>query len=275
MSKQTITRRALLKSALASPFVAGLFGCRASGTDSTALATGDRLLDLVIVDANIITMDDARPRAEAVAIKNGRFIAVGSSSDIRALARPGTHTLSLRGKTVLPGLIDAHTHVASSGRETYLSLDLGLSSLAAIKQAIKDAAAKKPKGEWITGNQYDDRKTDLNRFITRFDIDDVSPDHPVFITDRSHHISIANSVALRMAGLTKQVQDPSGGKYDRDPKTGELTGVMRELATEPVRKLVPPPTREEAKRAAFRCVTLWPGPASRPCTMQWSTKSTS
>ena len=252
MSKQTITRRALLKSALATPLVAGLLGCRASDTDSAALATGDRLLDLVIVDANIITMDDARPRAEAVAIKNGRFIAVGSSRDIRALARPGTQTLSLPGKTVLPGLIDAHTHVASSGRETYLSLDLGLSSLAAIKQAIKEATAKKPKGEWITGNQYDDRKTDLNRFITRFDIDEVSPDHPVVITDRSHHISIANSVALRMAGLTKQVQDPSGGTYDRDPQTGELTGVMRELATEPVRKLVPPPTREEAKRAAIQ-----------------------
>ena len=231
MSKQTITRRALLESALATPLVAGLVGCRSSGTDSAALATGDRLLDLVIVDANIMTMDDARPRAEAVAIKNGRFIAVGSSRDIRALARPGTQTLSLPGKTVLPGLIDAHTHVASSGRETYLSLDLGLSSLAAIKQAIKEATAQKPKGEWITGNQYDDRKTDLNRFITRFDIDDVSPDHPVVITDRSDHISIANSVALRMAGLTKHVQDPSGGTYDRDPQTGELTGVMRELAS--------------------------------------------
>ncbi|NOT53515.1 MAG: amidohydrolase [Deltaproteobacteria bacterium] len=252
MPKQTITRRALLEAALATPLVAGLLGCSASDTDAAALATGDRLLDLVIVDANIITMDDARPRAEAVAIKNGRFIAVGSSRDIRALARPGTQTLSLRGKTVLPGLIDAHTHVASAGRQTYLSLDLGLSSIAAIKQAIKEATAQKPKGEWITGNQYDDRKTDLNRFITRFDIDEVSPDHPVVITDRSNHISIANSVALRMAGLTKQVPDPSGGKYDRDPKTGELTGVMRELAAEPVRKLVPPPTRADAKRAAIQ-----------------------
>src|SRR5882672_11055292 len=107
MSKQTITRRALLESALATPLVAGLWGCRSSATDSAALAIGDRLLDLVIVDANIITMDDARPRAEAVAIKNGRFIAVGSSNDIRALARPSTQTLSLPGKTVLPGLIDA------------------------------------------------------------------------------------------------------------------------------------------------------------------------
>ena len=145
MSKQTLTRRALLKSALATPLVAGLWGSRASDAESAALATGDPLLDLVIVDANVITMDDARPRAEAVAIKNGRFIAVGASSDLRALARPGVQTLSLSGKTVLPGLIDAHTHVASSGRQTSLSLNLGLSSLAAIKQAIKGFCQKSPQ----------------------------------------------------------------------------------------------------------------------------------
>ena len=152
--------------------------------------------DLAIVDANIITMDDTLPRAEALAIKNGRFIGVGSSREIRALAGSGTETLSLRGKTILPGLIDAHCHVASSGRETFLALNLGLPSLAAIRQAIKDAAARTPKGQWITGNQYDDRKTDLDRFITRFDIDEVSPDNPVVVTERSGHISVVSTARL-------------------------------------------------------------------------------
>src|SRR5437870_231303 len=143
MSNQTVTRRALLQSALSTPLLAGLAGCRSSGASSAERAAGDRPLDLAIVDANIVTMDEARPRAEAVAIENGRFIAVGSSSDIRALATPRTQTLSLRDKTVLPGLIDAHTHVAWAGRETYLSLNLGLSSITAIKQAIKEAVGRK------------------------------------------------------------------------------------------------------------------------------------
>jgi predicted amidohydrolase YtcJ len=223
MSKQAITRRALLETALATPLLGGLAGCGRS----SAGTPGRRAFDLAIVDANIITMDDAQPRAEALVIKSGRFISVGSSNEIRALAGSATETLSLRGKTILPGLIDAHCHVASSGRETFLALNLGLPSVAAIRQTIKNAAARTPRGQWITGNQYDDRKTDLNRFITRFDIDEVSPDHPVVVTERSGHISIANSVALRLAGLTKHAQDPPGGKYDRDPKTGELTGVMR------------------------------------------------
>ena len=103
MSKQTVTRRALLESALATPLIAGLAGCRSSGAGSEEQqGTGDRSLDLVIVDANILTMDAARPRAEAIAIGNGRFVAVGSSREIRALATPRTPTLSLQGKTVLP-----------------------------------------------------------------------------------------------------------------------------------------------------------------------------
>jgi predicted amidohydrolase YtcJ len=254
MSRQAMTRRTWLETALATPLLSGLAGCSRSGagTATHGAIAGGGALDLAIVDANIITMDGAKPKAEALAIKSGRFVAVGSSSEIRALAGSGTETLSLRGKTILPGLIDAHCHVASSGRETFLALNLGLPSVAAIRQAIKDAAARTPRGQWITGNQYDDRKTDLNRFITRFDIDEVSSDHPVVVTERSGHISIANSVALRLAGLTRDAQDPPGGKYDRDPKTGELTGVMRELATEPVLKLIPPPTRADAKRAAIQ-----------------------
>lgn len=253
MSGSSIPRRAFLESALATPALAGLIG--------TGLRTGAMPppqspgTDLAIFDANIITMDPARPRAEAVAIKNGRFVAVGSSKEVRALITRGTQTMSLRGKTILPGLIDAHAHVAQSGREVYLTLDLGLTTVAAIKKAIKDEAARKPKGEWISGNQYDDRKTDLNRFITRLDIDDVSPDHPVVITDRSGHISLANSVALRMAGLTRDSADPPGGKYDRDPRSGELTGVMRENAREPVFRLVPPPTRNRRRSG---CAAPWP-----------------
>lgn len=252
MSSQDPTRREFLESALATPVLAGLAGAASIRGERPPNAPKGPAVDLAITDANIFTMDPAGPRAEAVAIKNGRFIAVGSSSEIRALAGAGTPVLSLKGKTILPGLIDAHTHVASSGRSIYLSLNMGLTTLAAIKQAIKDDAAKKPKGTWITGNQYDDRKTDLDHFLTRFEIDDVSPEHPVIITDRSGHLAVANSFALKLAGLTRDTPDPAGGKYDRDPRTGELTGVMRELATGPVYQLVPPPTREDARRTAVQ-----------------------
>jgi predicted amidohydrolase YtcJ len=256
MSGDAISRRTLLESVLATPFlsspVRGGLGKSVWATPTPQPATSSPVGDLVLLDANVITSDPSQPRAQAIAIKDGRFTAVGSSQEIRALATRGVQTISLRGKTILPGLIDAHTHVASSGRETYLALNLGLPTLAAIKQAIKEAAGRTPNGQWITANQYDDRKTDLNRFITRFDIDDVSPNHPVVITERSGHIAIANSMALRMAGLSRDTQDPDGGKYDRDPASKELTGVMRELAMEPVRRLVPPPTREDAKRTAVR-----------------------
>jgi predicted amidohydrolase YtcJ len=252
-----ISRRALLQSALTIPAVAAFAEGAPASARLSRPAGGQprsaeplRVPDLAIFDATIITMDERQPRAEALAVKNGRFLAVGSSRDVRAAIARDTPTMSLAGRTILPGLIDAHCHVASSGRESFLALDLGLPTLAAIRDAIRQETARRPKGEWIQGSKYDDAKTDVKRFLTRYDIDDVSPDHPILITDRSGHISIANSVALRLAGLTKDTPDPPGGKYDRDRRTGELTGVMREHAGEPVHRLVPEPTRAEAKRGA-------------------------
>lgn len=211
--------------------------------------------DLVVVRGNVVTMNPRQPRAEAVAVKDGRFLAVGSDADIRHLARAGTPVHDLGGKTVLPGLIDAHTHGAYSGKINLLRVDLGVSTLAEAKERLRAWAANVPPGRWIQGGKYDDTKLDVKRLLTRKDLDEAVPNHPVFVTDRSGHLFIANSRALELAGLKRGSPDPEGGTMDRDPATGELTGVLRERAGEAVSKLIPPFTRDEVLKATIYQLT--------------------
>jgi predicted amidohydrolase YtcJ len=152
----------------------------------------------------------------------------------------------LRGKTILPGLTDAHLHGASAGAQRLLTVDAGVTSLAELKKRLRERAAQTPKGQWIRGSGYDDTKyADLNRFLIRTDIDDVTPEHPVIISHRGGHVSFVNSAALRMAKIDKSTTNPSGGVIDRDAKTFEPTGVLRERAAALVSGLVPPFSRDE------------------------------
>ncbi len=133
--------------------------------DSTAHA------DTIIRNANIITINPSQPRAQALAMRHGRFIAVGNNSEIATLAGPGTKLLDLSGKTVLPGFIDAHIHVLSSGIRHVMAADCSLPSISAIKGAMRQQAAQSQPGEWIQGFKFDETKTHEKRFLTRHDMD--------------------------------------------------------------------------------------------------------
>ena len=239
-----VSRREILAAA---PLLA--FGCATPGTRTSADPWKP---DLVLVRGNVVTMDPKQPRAEAVAVKDGRFLAVGSDADVRHLAKAGTPILDLGGKTVLPGLIDAHTHGAYSGKINFLQVDLDVLTLAEFKDRLRKKAATLPAGRWIRAGKYDDTKLDTKRLVTRSDLDEAVPDHPVFITHRSGHIFIANSRALELAEVKRETPDPAVGKMDRDPSTGEPTGVFRgERAAEVVSRHLPPFTRDEVLKATI------------------------
>jgi predicted amidohydrolase YtcJ len=212
---------------------------------------GFRGVDTALIRTRIYTVDDDRPHAEALAIHHGRFVAVGTTAEVRDLIGPDTRVLELPGKTVVPGFIDAHAHALKSGILHETSVDCDLRSLDAILEALRERARRTPRDEWVQGFKFDDTKTDQARFLTRRDLDAVSTDHPVCVAHRAGHIGFYNSRALELAGIGRGTPDPPGGRYEREPGTGELTGVVLERAEEPLRELLPPVTRE-ARRAGLR-----------------------
>ena len=234
----TLTRRELL--ALGLP--AALAGC--AGLRAGAAA------DLLLVRGKIVTMDPRRPRADAVAIRDGKFLTVGSTDEILALGEDHTPVADLGGRTVLPGLIDAHIHGVSSGRINLYSVDCAVPTLAELQERIRRRAKDVPAGGWITGDKYDDTKFDLGRPILRGELDAATRDHAVVITHIGGHDCFANSRALELAKVTESTPDPEGGRIERASGGRVPNGILREKAMELVLKLVPPATREENRKAA-------------------------
>jgi predicted amidohydrolase YtcJ len=195
--------------------------------------------ELILFRGNIITIDGRQPRARAVAIANGRFLAVGDDEDVRALAGPRTALVDLEGRTVVPGFIDAHAHPASAGRLHLRRVDCDLRSLPAIRDAIRDRASRTPAGAWVLGFKYDDTKVEEGRPLTRQDLDSAAPGHPVYIAHRGGHTGYANSLAFERAGVSEQTSDPPGGRFDRDPDTGRLAGKVREKAADAIEAVIP------------------------------------
>ncbi len=202
--------------------------------------------DLVLYNANIFTIDTRQPRAQAIAVADSRFFAVGTNDEIRALATARTKQIDLEGKTVTPGFIDAHTHPAYAGIRHLRQVDCDLRSIADIQTAIRERAAKTPAGEWVIGFKYDDTKTREGRPLTRDDLDAAVPHHPVFIEHRGGHTAFVNSLAFTKAGVKEDVADPAGGQFGRDPSTslgagtaGRLNGWVKERAGEAFEKVMP------------------------------------
>ncbi len=183
--------------------------------------------DLVVLNARVLTSDPAVPRAEAFAVKHGRFLAVGSSADVRNLVRAGTRVLDAAGMTVTPGFIDAHCH--PDGVRELFEVDGNLRSIAALKAAIAKKASETPPGYWVNAYMFDDTKLSDGRPLHRRDLDEVSPNHPVSVNHRGGHTSWYNSVALRLAGVTRETTDPDHGRFFRDPD-GEPNGRVAEQA---------------------------------------------
>ena len=194
--------------------------------------------DLVLHNGNFWTVDPKNPRVQAVAISDGRFLAVGSNAEVLHIASARSRKVDLGGRAVLPGFIDAHAHPASSGRSHLRQVDCDLRSIKAIQEALRERAAKTPPGQWVLGFKYDDTKTSDGRKLVFKDLDEAVPNHPVLITHRGGHESFVNSAALKAANIDDNIANPSGGSYDRDA-AGHLTGRIVERAAAPFHELIP------------------------------------
>src|SRR5215216_7734629 len=150
--------------------------------------------ELILYNANIITIDDHRPRAQAVAIADARFLAVGNNEQVRALATGRTKKFDLGGRTVVPGFVDAHTHPAEAGLSHLRQVDCDLRSIAEVQRAIRERASKTPAGQWVLGFKYDDTKTSDGRPLTRDDLNAAAPQHPVYISHRGGHTAYVNAL---------------------------------------------------------------------------------
>ncbi|MDP2872579.1 MAG: amidohydrolase [Bacillota bacterium] len=205
---------------------------------------------LALYGGDIITMDPARPRTTALLAFGDRIQACGTDAEIRAAyelhrGMPGTgpaEAIDLRGRAVVPGLIDSHLHLLWYG--FFLQqVDLnGTTSIDDLRRRVQGRAATVPVGQWVTGSGWQQDFLAEKRMPTRADLDAVAPEHPVMLHRVCYHAVACNSLALRIGGVTRDTPDPDGGVIDRDPATGEPTGILRERAAELVARHIPEPT---------------------------------
>lgn len=215
-----ITRRKLFRSAGVLPL--GLLGVPNSGN---ATPRGVHA-DIVVKRGNLLTMDPALPRAEAMAISGHHIQAVGSDDNIANLIGPNTNVIDAAGMTVTPGFIDGHSHPIVP--EHAVSANVNLPRIADVKEAMRLQAANTPPGHWVRGVMYDDTKFEDKRPLNLHDLDEAVPNHPVFVWHRGGHTGVINSKAFEVAGITMDTPDPVGGKYYRE--NGQFTGKVAELA---------------------------------------------
>jgi hypothetical protein len=213
--------------------------------------------DLILYNGKIITMGETGTNVEAVATKFGRILSVGSYKEVMKTKGEVTQMLDLKGRTLIPGLIDSHCHMIASGIARLLYVDLseeaGITSIADLQARLKERVKETPTGEWIFGYQEDDAKLAEKRHPTRWELDEVSLKHPILITTVGGHFWITNSKAFDLAGISKDTQDPVGGKFDRNPETGKLTGGLHEKALNSIRAEEElSATRELAQKGAFQ-----------------------
>jgi len=201
--------------------------------------------DLVLLNGNIVTMDRRLKRAQAVAILGERILRVGKNSEVKSLIGKKTKILDLRGRTVVPGMIDTHMHFIDYGLSLE-RIDLrGVRSIAEIQAKVASRAKETPTGRWILGRGWDQERLEERRYPNRYDLDEASSENPVLLNRVCGHVSVTNSLGLQLAGITKETPDPRGGQIDKDPGTGEPTGVLRDEAMQLVWQRVPPPTKPE------------------------------
>lgn len=218
------------------------------------LSFGQSEPELILHNGSIFTVDSANPTAQAIAIADGRIMAVGSDAEVLRLASGRTKKIDLGRKTVLPGFIDAHSHPGYSGVRHLKSVDCDLRSIGEIQQAIRQRAATTPKGNWVLGFKYDDTKTRDGRPLTMKDLDGAATDHPVMITHRGGHTSYGNSLAFRLAGITDKTPDPQGGSFDRDA-SGKMTGCIKESANDAFDKIIPDVVTREDRREGAKIIS--------------------
>jgi len=208
--------------------------------------------ELILKNANVVTLDPDRPTARLVAVRDGKVRLVADDDGPEPVGGAGTRIIDCRGRTVVPGFNDAHCHIFSFIRKL-LSIDLSppsVGSIDDIKAIIGREAEKTPAGQWLIGTDYNDFYLAEKRHPTRWDIDEVAPDHPAVLSHRSLHACVLNSRALALAGITRETAEPPGGFIDRDPTSGEPNGILFEMLGHIREKVLPPIPEAELDRGA-------------------------
>ena len=210
--------------------------------------------DWILTDARIWTGTGGPSRAGELAMSGGRILAVGGPGELDGLRGPDTAILHLEGRCILPGFVDAHVHLQAGGLQLF-RVDLrGAASPEAFVQQVTNHARLDPEGSWILGGDWDHQLWG-GGLPTREWLDRAAPGRPVFLHRTDMHMGVASSRALELAGVTAETPNPENGFIDRDPETGEPTGVLRERAMETMSRVVPPPTTEE-RRAAIQAAVI-------------------
>ena len=205
--------------------------------------------DIVFKNGNVYTVNERQPRAEAIAIKGNKIIFVGSNRAAKAYEGNATRVIDLQGKTVVPGLTDAHYHLAGVGaREMNLNLE-GTTSKEDFLAKVKARVDRAKAGEWVTGRGWIETFWKPPAFPTRWDLDKIAPENPVYLTRADGHAAVVNSAALKVAGVTKETADPQGGEIMKDKQTGEPSGMLVDRAQNLVGRHVPPATEADMEEA--------------------------
>jgi predicted amidohydrolase YtcJ len=221
-------------------------------------ASGDRMAsgqkrepeaDVVFKNGNIYTANDDKPKAEAVAAKYGRIVFVGSNAEAKKYEGKGVKVIDLKGATVVPGLVDAHYHFSGVGfREMNLNLE-GTTSLEDFLAKVKARVSNAKSGDWVTGRGWIETFWKPPVFPTRWDLDKISPNNPVFLTRADGHGAVANSAALKIAAVDKDTENPFGGEIMKDKKTGEPNGMLLDRAQSLVSRHTPSSTNADLEQA--------------------------
>lgn len=210
---------------------------------------GTNMADKIFINGKFLTLDPAHPSAEALASRKGEIVAVGSAAEVRKWAGPRSETVDLGGGVVLPGFTDSHVHFVNGG--------FSLTSVQLRDAASKDEFARRigekarslPKGEWILNGEWDHTIFTPVELPRRDWIDAVTPDHPVCVSRLDGHMILANSLALKLAGVTRNTPVPPGGEIVKDPATGEPTGILKDAAMDPVYRVIPDAGPVQTRRA--------------------------
>jgi predicted amidohydrolase YtcJ len=207
--------------------------------------------DYVLLNGRVFTMNPVQHQAEAVAIRDGRFVAVGSDKEILSYVDQDTEVLDLDNRAVVPGFIDSHVHGASLGRSTSQINLRVVKSIIEIRKRIMQRVRLVPKGDWIIGRGWDQDKLIECRYPSRDDLDTAAPENPVLLLRVCGHLAVVNSAALKLAGITKNTDEPQGGYIEKDPRTGEPNGVLRENSLRLVFDVLPESTEKSLENTCL------------------------
>ena len=209
--------------------------------------------DLIVTNARVYTVDDAHPLASAFAVREGRIQFVGSEREALALRGPATQVLDAGGKTIVPGIVDAHAHLLGLGNSL---ANIRLADTRSYEQIVERVVARlatAPAGRWVLGRGWDQNKWGDTRFPTHEALSRISPNNPVVLERIDGHAILANAAAMKAAGITAATRDPAGGKIERFPN-GEPTGVFIDNASQLVERFIPAPTRDDIREATLNAI---------------------